>query len=184
MTRRTPPCVRIFARGASSGSGQGVLRFTRRFIEVRPDQLNIPEAGGTPALYTEIVISENVAKKADVGKIKVNETKWSKPLMAAGWTAMPSVIIERQEALGLDALDMNIVLHMSHYWWTPDNLPHPSVERIAKAVGVKPRTVQKRIKTLHELGIIEREIAEKQKAKAERLARKKPKLTVVAGGAS
>lgn len=130
---------------------------------------------------------------------------------------MPSVIIERQEALGLDALDMNIVLHLSHYWWTPDNLPHPSVERIAKAVGVKPRTVQKRIKTLHELGIIEREerrhtrfdsdtnkyrfkgliekatpfalgksaeIAEKQKAKAERLAHKRPKLTVVAGGAS
>lgn len=56
VTRRTPPYVRIFARGASSGLGQGVLRFTRRFIEVRPDQLNIPEAGGTPALYTEIVI--------------------------------------------------------------------------------------------------------------------------------
>ena len=102
-------------------------------------------------------MTENVAaKKADV-QIKVNEAKWSKPLMAAGWTAMPSVIIERQEALGLDALDMNIILHLSHYWWTPDNLPHPSVDRIAKAVGVKPRTIQKRIKALHELGMIERE---------------------------
>jgi hypothetical protein len=55
------------------------------------------------------------AKKADVEKIKVNEAKWSKPLMAAGWTAMPSVIIEKQEALGLDALDMNIIIHLSHY---------------------------------------------------------------------
>ena len=90
-------------------------------------------------------MSENVAaKKADAEKIKVNEAKWSKPLMAAAWTAMPSVIIEKQEALELDALDMNIILHLSHYWWTPDNLPHPSVETIAKAVGVKPRTVQKR----------------------------------------
>jgi hypothetical protein len=97
------------------------------------------------------------AKKADVEKIKVNEAKWSKPLMAAGWNALPSVIIEKQEALGLDALDMNIILHLSHYWWTPDNLPHPSIETIAKAVGVKPRTVQKRIKALHELGMIERE---------------------------
>jgi predicted transcriptional regulator len=160
-------------------------------------------------------MNENIAKKTDVEKIKVNEAKWSKPLMAAGWTAMPSVIIEKQEALGLDALDMNIVLHLSHYWWTPDNLPHPSVERIAKAVGVKPRTVQKRIKAMHELGVIEREerrhtrfgsdtnkygfkgliekatpfaqekiaeIAERQKAKTDRLNRKKPKLTVVPGG--
>jgi hypothetical protein len=162
-------------------------------------------------------MSENVAsKKADVEKIKVNEAKWSKTLMAAGWPAMPSVIIEKQEALGLDAIDMNIVLHLSHYWWTPENLPHPSVETIAKAVGVKPRTVQKRIKALHELGMIEREerrytqhgsrtnkygfkgliekatpfaqekIAEinlRQEAKKDRLSRKKPKLTVVQGGA-
>jgi DNA-binding Lrp family transcriptional regulator len=163
-------------------------------------------------------MSGNVAaKKADVEKIKVNEAKWSKPLMAAGWTALPSVIIEKQEALGLDALDMNIILHLSHYWWTPENLPHPSIETIAKAVGVKPRTVQKRIKALHELGMIEREerrytqhgsrtnkygfkgliakatpfaeekiaeIEERQKAKAERLSRKKPKLTVLPGGAA
>ena len=158
-----------------------------------------------------------VAKKADVEKLKVNEAKWSKPLMAAGWTAMPSVMIEKQEALGLDALDMNIILHLSHYWWTPDNLPHPSVATIAKAVGVKRRAVQKRLKALHELGMIEREerrytqngsatnkygfkgliakatpfanekvaeIAKKKKEKEERLSRKKPKLTVVEGGAS
>jgi DNA-binding MarR family transcriptional regulator len=162
-------------------------------------------------------MAENVAaKKADVEKIKVNEGKWSKLLMAAGWTAMPSVIIEKQEALGLDALDMNIILHLSHYWWTPDNLPHPSVETIAKAVGVKARTVQKRIKALHELGMIERverrdtpygsrtnlygfkglitkatpfaeekiaEIEQRQKAKQDRLTRKKPKLELVQGGA-
>lgn len=164
-----------------------------------------------------VYMTENVsAKKADFEKIKVNEAKWSKPLMAAGWTAMPSVIIEKQEALGLDALDMNIILHLSHYWWTPDNLPHPSVETIAKAVGVGSRAVQKRIKALHELGLIEREerrhtpygsqtnkygfkgliakatpfaeekiaeLEERQKAKAERLSWKKPKLTVLPGGA-
>jgi hypothetical protein len=37
---------------------------------------------------------ENVAaKKADVEKIKVYEAKWSKPLMAAGWNVLPSVIL-------------------------------------------------------------------------------------------
>ena len=32
------------------------------------------------------------------------EKKWTKPLVDAGWTAIPSVIFERQHALGLDPL--------------------------------------------------------------------------------
>jgi predicted transcriptional regulator len=95
-------------------------------------------------------------KKADVETLRKNEAKWSKPLMLAGWNAIPSIIIEKQEALGLDAIDMNIIVHLSSYWWTADNLPHPSVEKIAKAVGIKPRTVQKRVKALQELGLLSR----------------------------
>lgn len=96
-------------------------------------------------------------KKADVEKLRVNEKKWTKPLMDAGWSTVPNIIIEKQEALGLDALDMNIILHLVQYWWIPDNLPHPSVATIAKAIGVTPRTVQKRIKALEELGLMKRE---------------------------
>lgn len=79
------------------------------------------------------------AKDADVDKLRINEKKWSKPLMAAGWSAIPNVIIEKQEALGLDAVDMNIILHLAHYWWRPDNLPHPSIETIGKAIGLRAR---------------------------------------------
>jgi DNA-binding transcriptional regulator YhcF (GntR family) len=93
---------------------------------------------------------------ADVQQLRSNEKKWSKPLMEAGWTVIPSIIIEKQAALGLDALDMNIVVHLAQYWWQADNLPHPSVETIATAIGVKPRTVQKRIKALQELKIVTR----------------------------
>jgi hypothetical protein len=74
--------------------------------------------------------------EAAVGKdVRVNEKKWSKVLMDAGWTAMPSVIIERQKALGLDSLDMNIILHLASYWWTRDNKPHPSKTTIAEPWG-------------------------------------------------
>jgi DNA-binding transcriptional regulator YhcF (GntR family) len=118
--------------------------------------------------------------------------------------------------LGLDALDMNIIVHLSNYWWHADKLPCPSVATIAKAMRVQPRTVQKRIAALQALGLIERverresrfgsqtnlygfsglieaarpfaeeKIAERAKREAEekaRLARKKPKLSVVEGGA-
>jgi hypothetical protein len=42
--------------------------------------------------------------------------------MKAGWSAIPNIIIEKQRALGLDALDVNILLHLIQYWWTEDNV--------------------------------------------------------------
>jgi DNA-binding transcriptional regulator YhcF (GntR family) len=152
------------------------------------------------------------AKKAEADTLKRNEKKWTKPLMQAGWNAIPSIIIEKQEALGLDAIDMNIIVHLSNYWWNAENLPHPSVEKIAKAIGVQPRTVQKRIKALEDLklmtrtqrrktrfgsdtnlygfeGLIEaatpyalekiQQRAQRQQEEQDRVARKKPKLSVV-----
>ena len=95
--------------------------------------------------------------KKDAENLRTNEKKWSKTLMAAGWNVIPNILIEKQASLGLDALDMNIILHLSHYWWQPDNLPHPAVGTIAKAIGVTPRTVQKRITALQDLKLIKRE---------------------------
>ncbi len=90
-------------------------------------------------------------------ELRVNEKKWSKTLMAAGWTAMPSVVIERQKVLGLDALDLNIIMHLATYWWTHDNKPHPSKKTISEAIGVTPRTIQRRIACLEKSGFIQRE---------------------------
>jgi DNA-binding transcriptional regulator YhcF (GntR family) len=157
-------------------------------------------------------MTTSVVKQADAETLRRNEAKWSKPLMAAGWNALPSIIIEKQQALGLDAIDMNIIVHLSNYWWRADTLPFPSVATIARAIGVKPRTVQKRVKALHNAGLLTRterrqtrfgsdtnlygfdglikavlpyaqeKIAARAKRAEEdkdRLARKKPKLTVV-----
>lgn len=90
-------------------------------------------------------------------QLRVNEKKWTKPLMDAGWTAIPTVIIERQQALGLDALDVNILLHLASYWWTHDNKPHPAKTTIATAIGVHSRTVQRRIANMERDGLIKRE---------------------------
>lgn len=101
-------------------------------------------------------MSKTGVDRAEVEALRRNEAKWTKPLIDAGWNAIPSIIIEKQEALGLDAIDMNIVIHLSNYWWHADNLPCPSVATIAKAIGVKPRTVQKRVKALNDLKLLTR----------------------------
>lgn len=159
-------------------------------------------------------MSKSGIKPAEAEALRKNEAKWSKPLMAAGWNAIPSIIIEKQEALGLDAIDMNIIVHLSNYWWQADNLPFPSVGTIAKAIGIKPRTVQKRVTALQSVGLLTRierrktrfgsdtnlysfeglisaalpyaqeKIAEREKREQDdrdRIARKRPKLTVVRG---
>lgn len=88
---------------------------------------------------------------------KVNERKWSKELMAAGWTVVPNVIIERQQVLGLDAVDINILMHLACHWWKPGDNPHPSKSRIAAAIGVHPRTVQRHIAQMEKDKLIRRE---------------------------
>ena len=77
--------------------------------------------------------------------------------MDAGWTVMPTVIVERQQALGLDPFDVNILLHLASYWWTPDNKPRPSKKTIATAMGVNSRTVQRHIASMEKEGLIWRE---------------------------
>jgi DNA-binding transcriptional regulator YhcF (GntR family) len=58
---------------------------------------------------------------------------------------------------GLDAIDVNILMHLASHWWTPDNAPHPSKKKIAAAMNVDPRTVQRRIAAMESSGFIKRE---------------------------
>ena len=89
--------------------------------------------------------------------LRTNEKKWTKPLMDAGWTALPSVIIENQKQLGLSPLDLNIVLYLASKWWTVEGKPFPSKSTMAKAMDVHPRTIQKHVAGLEGAGYIRRE---------------------------
>jgi DNA-binding MarR family transcriptional regulator len=97
------------------------------------------------------------------GTEKVLEAKWGKTLIAAGFTALPDVIFQSQKALKLKPLDVLILLHLASYWWKPNENPWPAKGTIADAIDVDPRTVQRSIKKMEELGYIKR-IARKAKA--------------------
>jgi DNA-binding transcriptional regulator YhcF (GntR family) len=90
-------------------------------------------------------------------ELRTNEKKWTKPLMDAGWTALPSVIIENQRQLLLSPLDLNIILYLASKWWTAEGKPYPSKNTMAKAMDVHPRTIQKHIASLEGAGYIRRE---------------------------
>ncbi|WOI57492.1 helix-turn-helix domain-containing protein [Palleronia sp. LCG004] len=96
-------------------------------------------------------------KEAQLQKeLRTNEKKWSKELMAPGFTVIPNVIVTRMQALGLDAMDLAIIVYLSTYWWTPEGLPRPSKKTMASALGCDPSTIRKRIQKLEAGGLLQR----------------------------
>jgi hypothetical protein len=98
-----------------------------------------------------------VTKAEQSERLKRNEEKWSKTLMEAGWTVLPSIILEKQHALGLDAVDINILLQLARYWWYSDNPPRPSKATIATCLGVDKSTVRRHIARMEADGFIKRQ---------------------------
>jgi predicted transcriptional regulator len=98
-----------------------------------------------------------IQDKAKGDDLKVIEQKWSPELIEAGWTVLPAVLIEHQRALGLDAIDMNIIVHLANRWWTADNRPMPSKNSIAEAMKIDPSTVRRRIQRMEKANLIRRE---------------------------
>lgn len=101
-------------------------------------------------------MKKTVTKKEAQDRLRRNEKKWTSALMEAGWTVIPSVILERQQALGFDPVDINILLQLARYWWYEDNPPHPSKKAIAECIGRSESTVRRRIAGMEAGGLIKR----------------------------
>ena len=100
-------------------------------------------------------------------RLKRNEEKWSPELMDAGWTLLPSIILEKQDALGLDPVDVNILLQLARHWWYADNPPRPSKASIAKCLNVHPSTIRKHIARMERDGFIKRKARYSKKTRGQ-----------------
>lgn len=54
----------------------------------------------------------------------------------SGWTSFPNVIFERQQALQLTPLDINILLHLAGSWWNAGSNPYRSKKSLALAIDL------------------------------------------------
>lgn len=96
------------------------------------------------------------AKKSDTKVDSEFKKKWGAQTYSLGWAGIPNVLIERQQTLGIDSVDMNILLILIKHWWEKSNNPYPSKKTIAEMIGRDSSTVQRHIRGLEEKGIIER----------------------------
>lgn len=95
-------------------------------------------------------------KKEKPQTLKKERTEMDRNLDATGLHAHTVGLLEYQQALGLDALDMNILLHLAKHWWYKDNPPFPSKGSIAEHMGVDDSTVRRRIAKMEKKGFIKR----------------------------
>lgn len=86
------------------------------------------------------------------------EVIWGKEVLRHGYTAVPSILIRAQRRLGINAMQLNIVLQLLDYWIDPGRRPFPSKKDIADRIGVTGKTIQINIRAMEQAGLIKREL--------------------------
>lgn len=74
----------------------------------------------------------------------------------AGFQAVPDLLLKNQNLLGLSATDMVVLLNVLMHWWYPAKKPFPRSTTISKRMGVSPRTVQRALGQMENLGLLTR----------------------------
>jgi len=97
-------------------------------------------------------------KNSKAKEKKIMEEKWGKDVIEVyNWTAFPNLLLERQQALKLDPVQMNILLVLLKRWWLSDNMPFPGRKEIANTIGRDVSTVTRQLKNMEDNGLIVRE---------------------------
>lgn len=102
-------------------------------------------------------MSETEKQAEPAQKLKALERKWGKATIDVdGWTAIPNLLLERQQALGIDAVKLNILLVLLKHWWEKSKMPWPSKATIGAIVGRDKSTVQKHLKEMEGRDLVKR----------------------------
>ena len=84
------------------------------------------------------------------------ERKWGDAIKA-GFQVVPNVLVRHQSRLGLDAIDVVILLNLMAHWWGQEDKPFVSPAAIGKRMKVTTRTVERHLKKLENRNIIGRD---------------------------
>ena len=86
------------------------------------------------------------------------ERIWGSAVLSHRYTGIPSILIQGQQRLGVNALQMNILIQLLDYWREPERKPFPTKKQIAERIGVTEKTIQNNVRLLEEAGLVRREM--------------------------
>jgi len=87
---------------------------------------------------------------------QASEKKWGKEVMKVGFNIIPALLLRAQRRLGLNSTQLNLLLHLTDYWWSADRMPYPTIDTLGERMGLKHRQVQRIITELENAGLIRR----------------------------
>lgn len=88
---------------------------------------------------------------------KQSAAKWGKEAMAVrGFCILPSVLLQAQRRLGINPVQLNILLHLADHWWVAQRMPFPSKTTIAERMNMSARQIQRQIASLEAAGLVKR----------------------------
>jgi predicted transcriptional regulator len=83
------------------------------------------------------------------------QEKWGAAL-DSGFQVVPNILIRAQNQLGLDPVDVVVLLNLMAHWWEKEDVPFIAPSRIAKRMNVTTRTVERHLKGLEKKGYLGR----------------------------
>ena len=89
--------------------------------------------------------------------VSSTERIWGKQILRHGYTGIPSILIRSQARLGLNALQMNILIQLLDYLIDPGRMPFPTKKDLAKRIGVTDKTIQLNMRKLENAKFLIRE---------------------------
>lgn len=92
-----------------------------------------------------------------IEKGKQLQRKWGEDVLNGGFVLVPTLLLKKQGELGLDGIDVTVLLNLLASWWEPETHPFPKTATISRRMGVSTRTVQRSLKRLEEKGFVRRE---------------------------
>lgn len=102
------------------------------------------------------VKQDKVVQLFDAKEQKESEKKWGRAVMSHGYCIFPSILLQAQGRLGVSAQEMVVLLQLAEHWWKFANKVYPAKDVIAQRVGLSTKQVQRHIKQLEELKLVQR----------------------------
>lgn len=86
----------------------------------------------------------------------VLSTFWGEDATSMGWTGLPNTLLILQSDLGISSAEMCVLINILMHQWPQKekNISFPSIELLAKRIGVSERSIQRTIRSLEKKGFI------------------------------
>ncbi|CBS90501.1 helix-turn-helix domain-containing protein [Azospirillum lipoferum] len=108
---------------------------------------------------SESDLKESVAAVSTGSARNLSSTEkiWVKAVYSHGYAGIPSMLIQAQRRLGINPMQMNIIIQILDYWREPSRKPFPTKRELAQRMDVTEKTIQNNIRKLERAGLLLRE---------------------------